>query len=47
MKEPMKEKMLTLRVPVELWRHFRDTVREEDGQSVSAALREYMEARVA
>ena len=45
MSDEKKEKMLTLRVPPELWRRFRDVVREEDDQGVSEALREYMEAR--
>jgi hypothetical protein len=39
-------KLLTMRVDPALWERFRDVVRDEDGQGVSEALRDYMEARV-
>lgn len=41
-----KTKMLTMRVEPELWKKFRDVVREEDEQTVSEALRDYMSCRV-
>ena len=44
--EEDKTKMLTMRIEPSLWRRFRDVVSEEEGKSVSEALREYMEDRV-